>query len=78
MYGCAEIQLHIFLTWTLMEVEWSASRPSGLTREEIIPVHLVYHIGWPMGPVWKLHLGLYNNKKYFFHFEMSIFHGNLI
>jgi hypothetical protein len=77
----------------LREVEWSVSRSSDFTQEEIILLPLGYYVGWPMGPVWRLLLPLgyhvgwpmgpvwrgtlddiyYNNKKYFFHFETSIF-----
>jgi hypothetical protein len=47
-YRGVDVQIHVFLTWTLAVGEWSASRPCRFTPEERNPD--AHWIGGWMGP----------------------------
>jgi hypothetical protein len=47
-YGGVNVWMHVFLTWELVESEWSASRPCLFTPEE--RAHGTHWIGGFVGP----------------------------
>jgi hypothetical protein len=48
-----EVYLHAFLTSTLFEGEWSASRPGGFNPRKRPAVSIEKEAGWAQEPVWK-------------------------